>query len=63
MGQVERATYTTSLASAHIIRRTDLKPRVAHEDGGFDVVARDAARAGKSLLRIAVAAEGVVEDL
>jgi len=49
-------TYTTSLASSHVIWRAGLETRVAHEDGGFDVVAGNGACARDALLWVTVSA-------
>jgi len=53
-------TYTTSLASSHIIWRAGFETWVTHENGGFDVVAGDGARAGDALLWVAVSACAIV---
>lgn len=56
-------TYAVSRASADIVRRTSPEARITHEDGCNDVIRGDGARAADALVRIAAAAQGVVEDL
>jgi hypothetical protein len=56
-------TYSTSLTGTNVVRCSNFKAWVAHEDGRFDVVGSDATGTGQSLLGVSVAAESIVEDL
>lgn len=56
-------TYPASLACAHIVGRASLVSWVTHPDHGLDVVGRDRAASGDTLVRVSTAAQGVVFNL